>query len=87
MNGYPTAGGGYPIYQSIDIPTALENITEFKEFDIPSEQFLRIAKDYLSNNKADKKIILLSNHVFWEFQDPIDPNMILKSKLSRTGMV
>jgi len=60
LNGYPTVlftGDGYPIYQPIDIPTAtaLENITEFKEFDIQSEQFLRFAKDYLSNNKADKK--------------------------------
>jgi len=50
LNGYPTVlftGDGYPIYQPIDIPTAtaLENITEFKEFDIQSEQFLRFAKE------------------------------------------
>jgi hypothetical protein len=58
LNGYPTVlftGGGYHIYQPVDIPTALENITEFKEFDKPSEQFLRFAKDFLSNNKADKQ--------------------------------
>jgi len=48
-------GGGYHIYQPVDIPTALENITEFQEFDKPSEQFLRFAKDILSNNRADKQ--------------------------------
>jgi hypothetical protein len=47
-------GGGYHIYQPIDIPTALENVIEFNEFDRPSEQFLRFAKDYLSNGRADK---------------------------------
>ena len=31
----------------------LENITEFKNYDKPSEQFLRFAKDILSNGKAD----------------------------------
>jgi hypothetical protein len=58
LNGYPTVlftGGGYHIYQPVDIPTALENITEFQDFERPSEQFLRFAKDYLSNNKADKQ--------------------------------
>ena len=57
LNGYPTVlftGGGYHIYQPIDIPTALENITEFNGFDRASEYFLRFAKGYLSNNKADK---------------------------------
>ena len=57
LKGNPTVletGGGYHIYQSVYIPTALENITEFKDFDKPSEQFLRFAKDYLSNYKADK---------------------------------
>jgi hypothetical protein len=56
LNGYPTVlftGGGYHIYQPVDIPTVLENITEFKEFARPSEQFLRFVKDYLSNGKAD----------------------------------
>ena len=47
-------GGGYHIYQPVDIPTALENITELSKFDKPSEQFLRFAKDNLSNGKADK---------------------------------
>ena len=58
LNGYPTVlftGGGYHIYQPVYIPTALENITEFQEFDKPSEHFLRFAKDFLSNNKADKQ--------------------------------
>ena len=32
----------------------LENVIEFNKFDRPSEQFLRFAKDYLSNYKADK---------------------------------
>ena len=52
LEGAPTVlftGGGYHIYFPVDIPTALENITEFKEFNKPSEQFLRFAKDYLSN--------------------------------------
>ena len=58
LNGDPTVlftGGGYHIYQPVDIPTALENITEFNKFDRPSEQFLRFARDNLSNNKADKQ--------------------------------
>jgi hypothetical protein len=57
LNAKPTVlftGGGYHIYLPVEIPTALENITEFQEFDRPSEQFLRYIKDYLSNNKADK---------------------------------
>ena len=56
LDGYPTilfTIGGYHIYQHIDIPTALKK--KFQEFDRPSEQFLRFAKDYLSNNKADSK--------------------------------
>ena len=48
-------GGGYHVYQPIYCPTALENVTEFSRFDRPSEQFLRFAKDYLSNGKADKQ--------------------------------
>jgi hypothetical protein len=58
LNGNPTVlftGGGYHIYQPVYCKTALENITEFNGFDRPSEQFLRFAKDYLSNNKADKQ--------------------------------
>ena len=41
--------------QPVYCPTALENITEFNEFDRPSEQFLRFGKDYFSNGKADKQ--------------------------------
>jgi hypothetical protein len=48
-------GGGYHIYQPVYCPTALENVIQFSEFDRPSEQFLRFAKDYLSNGKADKQ--------------------------------
>jgi hypothetical protein len=48
-------GGGYHIYQPVFCPTALENITEFKDFDRPSEQFLRFVKGILSNGKADKQ--------------------------------
>jgi hypothetical protein len=58
LNGYPTVlftGGGYHVYQPIYCPTALENVTEFQKFDKPSVQFLRFAKDSLSNGKADKK--------------------------------
>ncbi len=47
-------GGGYHIYQPVYCKTALENVIEFNGFDRPSEQFLRFAKDYLSNSKADK---------------------------------
>jgi hypothetical protein len=56
-NAYPTVldtGGGYHIYQPVYCPTALENITEFQMFEKPSVQFLRFAKDNLSNGKADK---------------------------------
>jgi hypothetical protein len=47
-------GGGYHIYQPVNCPTALENITEFQKFEKPSQEFLRFAKDNLSNGKADK---------------------------------
>jgi hypothetical protein len=58
-NAYPTildTGGGYHIYQPIECPIVLENIKEFNKFesDKPSEQFLRFAKYYFSNRKADK---------------------------------
>ena len=67
-------GGGYHIYQPVYCPTALENITEFNEFERPSEQFLRFAKDILSNNKADKnnnpsfKSCLAKNSRIYKFQ-------------------
>ena len=32
----------------------LENIKQFQKFDNPSQEFLRFAKDFLSNGKADK---------------------------------
>ena len=57
LEGSPTVletGGGYHIYQPVYCKTALENVIEFNEFDRPSEQFLRFAKDYLSNANADK---------------------------------
>ena len=58
LNGFPTVlftGGGYHIYQPVYCPTALENVTEFQKFDKkPSQEFLRFAKDCLSNGKADK---------------------------------
>jgi hypothetical protein len=56
-NAFPTVlftGGGYHIYQPVYCPTALENIIEFEEFDKPSVQFLRFAKDCLSKGLADK---------------------------------
>ena len=58
LGGHPTVlftGGGYHIYQPVYCPTALENVTEFKNYDKPSQEFLRFAKDYLSNGKADKQ--------------------------------
>ena len=57
-NAQPTVlftGGGYHIYQPVYFPTALENITEFQKFEKPSQEFLRFAKDNLSNGKADKQ--------------------------------
>ncbi|HSF51042.1 MAG TPA: hypothetical protein VLA74_09815, partial [Nitrososphaeraceae archaeon] len=45
-------GGGYHIYQPVYCPTALENIKEFQKFDKPSQEFLRFAKNNLSNGKA-----------------------------------
>ena len=57
LGGHPTVlftGGGYHIYQPIYCPTALESVTEFKNCDKPSQEFLRFAKDYFSNCKADK---------------------------------
>ena len=50
-------GGGYHIYQPVYCPNALQNVTEFTGFYRPSEQFLRFAKDNLSNGKVDNKII------------------------------
>ena len=66
-NAYPTileTGGGNHIYQPVYIPTTLENVTEFRQFEKPSQEFLRFAKDNLSNSKADKIIILHFDPVF-----------------------
>ena len=57
LGGHPTVlftGGGYHIYQPVYCPTALESVTEFKNYDKPSQEFLRFAKDYFSNCQADK---------------------------------
>lgn len=51
LGGFPTVlltGGGYHIYQPIDA-FILEDFDILKEFDNPSIQFLRFAKDFLSN--------------------------------------
>ena len=48
------SGNGYHIILPVFCSRELERIQEFKEFDNPSERFLRFAKDNLSNNKADK---------------------------------
>src|SRR5215204_5465512 len=56
-NAHPTvlwSGNGYHIILPVYCPVELERIQEFKEFHNPSERFLRFAKDFLSNNKADK---------------------------------
>jgi hypothetical protein len=56
-NAHPTvlwSGNGYHIILPVYCPMELERIQEFKQFDNPSERFLRFAKDNLSNNKADK---------------------------------
>ena len=48
-------GGGYHVILPVKCTIPLENITEFQEFDRPSEQFLRFVKQDLSNGKADKQ--------------------------------
>ena len=56
-NVHPTvlwSGNGYHIILPVYCPMVLEQIQEFQEFDNPSERFLRFAKDFLSNDKADK---------------------------------
>ena len=48
--------GKWILYNTTSLlSTALENIIQFNGLDRPSEQFLRFAKDYLSNGKADKR--------------------------------
>ncbi|MGI9011908.1 MAG: hypothetical protein ACR2F1_12070 [Nitrososphaeraceae archaeon] len=67
LNGFPTvlwSGNGYHIIQPVKSPkilvdgvletVVLENITELKNYDKPSQEFLRFAKDYSSDGKADK---------------------------------
>ena len=56
-NGHPTvlwSGNGYHIILPVYCPRELERIQEFQGFDNSSEEFLRFAKDFLSNNKADR---------------------------------
>ena len=56
-DGYPTvlwSGNGYHIMQPVECPMALENIQQFQKFNKPSQEFLRFAKDFFSNGKADK---------------------------------
>jgi len=60
-DGYPTinwSGNGYHILQPIECPI-LEQIEQFQKYKnknnfFISQEFLRFAKDYLSNGKADK---------------------------------
>ena len=57
LNGFPTvlwSGNGYHIIQPVECPIVLEEIEQFSKYNKPSEQFLRFAKDYLTNGKADK---------------------------------
>jgi hypothetical protein len=57
LNGYPTvlqSGNGYHIIQPVECPIVLEGIQQFSKYNKPSEQFLRFAKDYFSNEKVDK---------------------------------
>ena len=57
-NAHPTvlwSGNGYHIILPVYCPIELERIQEFQEFNTTHQkEFLRFAKDYLSNNKADK---------------------------------
>ena len=61
LNGSPTilwSGNGYHIIQPVECPLELEHIREFEKYKniVPllSQEFLRFAKDFLSNDKADK---------------------------------
>ena len=51
-------GNGYHIIQPVDCPIELEHIREFQKYKnilpLLSQEFLRFAKDFLSNGKADK---------------------------------
>ncbi len=49
------SGNGYHIIQPVACHILLENIQQFQKLsNNPSQQFLRFAKDFLSNGKADK---------------------------------
>lgn len=55
LHGKPTvicSGHGYHIYQPIEA-ILLEEISNFSDFEQPSQQFLRFAERYLSGNKSD----------------------------------
>ncbi|HSF49856.1 MAG TPA: hypothetical protein VLA74_03770, partial [Nitrososphaeraceae archaeon] len=63
LNGYPTiiwSGNGYHILQPIECPIILEQTKQFERYQnkffnfSASQEFLRFAKDNLSNGKADK---------------------------------
>jgi hypothetical protein len=63
-DGFPTvnnSGNGYHVIQPIECPFILEQIEQFQKYKdknknnfFVSQEFLRFAKDYLSNGKADK---------------------------------
>src|SRR5829696_1051302 len=56
LKGHPTVlftGGGCHIVQPIE-GIVLDEYKEFKRFGNPFDKFMRFAKDYLSNGKADK---------------------------------
>jgi hypothetical protein len=61
LNSSPTilwSGNGYHVIQPVECPLELEHIREFEKYKniVPllSQEFLRFAKDFLSNGKADK---------------------------------
>jgi hypothetical protein len=57
LNGIPTiigSGNGYHIIQPVECPIISEKIEQFSKYNNPSQEFLRFAKDFLSNGKADK---------------------------------
>ena len=83
--GYPTinnSGNGYHIIQPIECPIVLEQIEQFQKYKnnnnfFISQEFLRFAKDYLSNGKADKNNYLLLNHANFEYQDQSMVNVLI----------
>ena len=57
LSGFPTvmwSGNGYHVYQPILTRISIKEIEDFKIFENQDNRFIRFAKDYLSDNYADR---------------------------------